>query len=280
MIFYKDNDIILFNGNNVEIIPKLENNSIQCIITSPPYFNLQKYDKKLNYLKNEAKYIDFISSVFEEIYPKLKNEGSIILNLGPVKYKKERSLYPFKVAMKLQELGYKLWELLIWNKKKSLPLKGGFSQRHEYLFIFVKNLNDFYINIDEMRIPYAETTKERYKRTIQKRYVRENYDGKSRKKLELNPKGALPNSIIEIVSPTTLQVKNHFAVYPVELAEYFIKGFSRPGDIVMDPFMGSGTTGVACVKTGRKFIGIDISKEYCQIAKDRILDAKKKNNIK
>ena len=273
--FFQNEKICIYNGNNKDVIPLLKDNSIQSVITSPPYLGLnKKYSKDLNYLYDENKYLDFMTKVFENLYSKLKIEGNIILNLGPVKINGERSLYPFKLAMRLQEIGYYLYELLIWNKRKSLPIKGGFSQRHEYIFIFAKNLKKMYKNIDEMRVPYSELTIDRYQRKKKKSFVREEPEKeikKGYKHCKPHPKGALPGSIIEIKSPTKLQVQQHFAVFPVELPLYFIKGFSKENDIILDPFMGSGTTALACLETNRKFIGIEISTEYCDIAKNRIL---------
>jgi len=270
--FFQNEKFCIYNGDSKNIISLLENNSIQSVITSPPYLGLNKdYNKKLFYLYNENEYINFLAEIFEKLYPKLKDEGSIILNLGPVKQNGQRSLYPFKLAMRLQEIGYYLYELLIWNKRKSLPIKNGFSQRHEYIFIFAKNLKKMYKNIDEMRVPYAETTLDRYKRKKKAKFVREDKNRTGYKYCKPHPKGALPSSIIEIKSPTKLQVKEHYAVFPVDLPLYFIKGFSKINDVILDPFMGSGTTGIACIDTDRKFIGIEISKEYCEIAKNRML---------
>ena len=255
----------------MEIIPYFPDDSIDFVFTSPPYFNInKKYATNLEYLDNEDLYVEFLTSVFKELYPKLKKTGSVVLNLGPSKKNKERSMYPFKVILKLQEYGYKLYELLIWDKLKSIPVKG-FSQRHEYLFILVKDLNNFYVNWDELRVPYDESTKKRYNRKIVKEYRREERDKVEYKYVKPHPKGAMPKSIIQQVGIAKLVIKEHFAIFPEELVEYFLKGFSGENDVVLDPFMGSATTGVVANKYNRKFVGIDISKKYCEIAVDRLL---------
>ena len=128
----------------------------------------------------------------------------------------------------------------------------------------------FHINFDEMRTEYSDTSIKRMKQPLQKRFARNENESKEKKSWSPNPKGALPSTLINISSETKKIFDNHVAVYPVELSEYFIKGASKEGDLVLDPFMGTGTSGVAAKKNGRNWIGFEMQEEYIEKSLERI----------
>ena len=123
-----------------------------------------------------------------------------------------------------------------------------------------------------MRTPYSEVSLKRFKKPLKKRYSRNEGDEdlKEYKDWAPNPLGALPTTLVNISSESKKIVDNHVAVYPIEFVKYFIKGSTKEGDIVLDPFMGAGTTGVAAKELNRNYIGFEIQESYVNFAETRI----------
>jgi len=109
-------------------------------------------------------------------------------------------------------------------------------------------------------VPYTEGSKKRFKTPLLKRYVRTEDEPTQYKDWTENEKGALPNTLVSICSETKRISDTHIAVFPEQLVEYFVKGSTSPGDMVLDIFMGTGTTGRVCERLDRKCIGMDINK--------------------
>ena len=128
----------------------------------------------------------------------------------------------------------------------------------------------FKFNIDEMRTEYSEKSIQRMKKPLKKRYARTENDTDEYKDWAPNPKGALPTTLVNISSESKRIADTHVAVYPIELVKYFIKGSTDKGDVVLDPFMGTGTTGVAAKQLGRNYIGFDLQQDYINVANKRI----------
>jgi len=158
----------------------------------------------------------------------------------------------------------KMFERLFWNKMKGLPNRARFGDRVEYLFWFAKE-KGFKFYIDEMRTEYSEKSIQRMKKPLKKRFARTENDKDEYKDWAPNPKGALPTTLINISSESKRIADNHVAVYPVDLVDYFIKGSTQEGDLVLDPFMGTGTTAVSAKKLGRNWIGFEKQEEYIQV---------------
>ena len=126
-----------------------------------------------------------------------------------------------------------------------------------------------------MRVPYSKSSLKRFNKPIKKRFNRTEGDEKIEyKEWGPNPKGALPSTLINIGSESKRISDNHIAVYPEALSDYFIKGSTNEGDLVIDPFMGSGTTGVSAKKHKRHWIGFDNIEEYVNFANQRIKNTK------
>jgi len=253
----------------LEGLKKLPDNSIDCIVTSPPYWNLRDYNVKeqIGLEKNPEDFINKIVEIMKECKRVIKPTGTIWLNLGDSYFKKlgntnkwlqakQRLLIPFRVAIKCQdELGLILrndisWIKQVWNYKtkesfgSSMPV--GVNDRlnttSESIFFFVKTKN-YYFNLDSVRIPYRD-------------------------KGGANPKGKNPGDCI--MFPLEPSREEHIAMFPKTLPEFCIKSGCPKNGIVLDPFMGSGTTAIVAKRLGRKFIGFEINKDYLKIAKRRI----------
>jgi site-specific DNA-methyltransferase (adenine-specific) len=262
----------IFHGESLSLLKELDDNSVDLVITSPPYADLKVYIDNPGILADN--YVEWFLPYCNEICRVIKPTGSFILNINDKVEGGFRHPYVFELISEIHKrTDLKLFERLFWNKLKSLPNKSRFGDRVEYLFWFAKE-KGFKFNIDEMRTPYAEKSIQRMKNPLIKRFARDeqNQTNKQYKNWEPNPKGALPTTLINISSEAKRIADNHVAVYPVELVDYFIKGSTDEGDLVLDPFMGTGTTAVSSKKLGRNFIGFEKQIEYIEVANKRIKD--------
>jgi DNA modification methylase len=260
----------LYQGNCLELLKSMESNSVDLVITSPPYADLKKYIDNPGI--HPDNYVEWFLPICNEICRVIKPTGSFILNINDKVEDRFRHPYVFDLISELHKrTELKMFERLFWNKLKSLPNRSRFGDRIEYIFWFAKS-KDFYFNVDEMRTEYSEKSIKRMTKPLKKRFARTENDPDEYKDWAPNPKGALPTTLVNISSESKRIADNHVAVYPVELVKYFIKGSTKEGDIVLDPFMGTGTTGVAAKSLGRNWIGFDLQEEYIKIAKKRIED--------
>lgn len=266
----------IYQGDSLESLKKLPDNSIDLVITSPPYSSMKSYVDFDGIPADE--YVDWFIPYCIEVSRVIKPTGSFILNINDKVENGFRHPYVFDLISRLhKETDLKMFERLFWNKKKSLPNRSRFGDRIEYMFWFVKDKN-FYFNIDEMRTEYSETSVKRMTKPLKKRFSRNesNQDSNRTEKPDdykdwaPNTKGALPTTLVSISSETKRIADNHVAVYPTELVKYFIKGATKPGDIVLDIFMGTGTTAMASIETDRNYIGFEIQPSYIKLAEKRL----------
>ena len=262
----------IYQGESLTLLKSLPDNSIDLVITSPPYADLKTYIDFDGI--NPDKYVDWFIPYCQEIERVIKPTGSFILNINDKVENGFRHPYVFDLISRLhKETGLKMFERLFWNKMKGLPNRSRFGDRVEFMFWFAKE-KDFYFNIDEMRTEYSPKSIQRMKNPLKKRFARdrENQVANDYKDWAPNPKGALPTTLVSISSESKRIADNHVAVYPVELVKYFIGGATKPGDVVLDPFMGTGTTGVGAKILCRNYIGFEMQKDYISLAESRIRD--------
>lgn len=234
---------------------------VQMIMTSPPYFSFRKnYSGNNDSLVGNVsadEYADWFLTFTEKFLKCLKTNGSFFLNINEKIEKGEVHPVIDELKYKMRKQGWKLVaKPYIWFKPGVIPHNCRYRtiDRYEYVFHFSNSVTpDFYAG--NCRVPYAASSIKRYKDPIS---TFESRDGiYSRRKKEPHPDGSLPHNIVEVNHETNPSII-HPAPFSVELAEWFVKIGSKEGDIVLDPFMGAGSTGVAAVKNNRKFIGIDI----------------------
>ena len=256
-------------GDSLQLMKNLPDNSIDLVITSPPYSDLKTYIDFKGIHPDE--YVDWFLPFCKEIERIIKPTGSFILNINDKVQNGFRHPYVFDLISKLhKETELKMFERLFWNKMKGLPNRYRFGDRVEFLFWFAKS-EQFYFNIDEMRTKYSQKSIKRMKRPLKKRFARtEENQNAEYKDWAPNPKGALPTTLVNISSESKRISDNHIAVYPVELVEYFIKGSTKVGDLVLDPFSGTGTSAIAAKKNSRNYIGFDINQEYVDLTNTRL----------
>ena len=183
---------------------------------------------------------------------------------------------PWMIAFALRDDGWYLRSDIIWEKPNCLPepVKDRPTKSYEHLFLFAKSPRYFY-NREAIMEPIAESTVERYKRGVAKDNKYEILSGTQKQKLfearSHSEMGAMRNARdVWRISTNQQRIPGHYAIFPEKLIEPCIMAGSQAGDTVLDPFIGSGTTGAVARRLGRHYIGIDLNPDYCQTARTRI----------
>lgn len=261
-------DIIL--GDSKEVLKTIPSDSIDLIITSPPYADQRK---KTYGGIHPDKYVEWFLPISEELLRVLKPTGTFILNIKEKVVKGERSTYVIELILEMKKQGWLWTEEFIWHKKNSYPGKwpNRFRDSWERLLQFNKN-RKFNMYQEEVMVPVGDWAKTRLKKLSQRDKIRdESKVGSGFGKNISNWVGrekAYPTNVLHLA--TECNNKNHSAAFPESLPEWFIKLFTKPGDTVLDPFMGSGTTNIVAQRMSRHSIGIEIIPEYYQMVKEQI----------
>lgn len=256
-------NINIYLGDCRNILKKIPDNSVDLIITSPPYADQRK---KTYGGIHPDQYVKWFLPISKELLRVLKPTGTFILNIKEKVVNGERSTYVMELILAMRKQGWLWTEEFIWHKKNSYPGKwpNRFRDSWERLLQFNKN-KQFNMYQEEVMVPMGEWAKSRLKNLSEADKVRDNSKvgsgfGKNISNW-LTREKAYPNNVLHLA--TECNNKNHSAAFPEELPEWFIKLFTRKEDIVLDPFMGSGTTLNVANKMQRNSIGIEIIPEYC-----------------
>jgi len=305
----------IYHGDCLEILKTLPSESVNCCITSPPYYGLRDYgnEKQIGLEDTPDDYIDKLVCVFREIKRILRPDGTLWLNIGDSywgsgsrgydftgkmteaskvqegskgtinlsnlpklvgnrdRYKNKDLIgIPWMLAFALRKDGWYLRQDIIWHKPNPMPesVKDRCTKAHEYIFLLSKSPN-YYFDYEQIQ---EDATYKSDKRNGQGRIA---YDGK---RVDGEDDKAQQSFVtitdkrnkrdVWSVSPSHIK-EAHFATYPEELVEpCILAGCPRDG-VVIDPFLGSGTTGRVAERLGRKWIGIELNEEYVEIAKER-----------
>jgi DNA modification methylase len=208
----------------------------------------------------------------EQFLRVLKPTGTFVLNIKERVVNGERHTYVIELILKMREQGWLWTEEFMWHKKNSYPGKwpNRFRDSWERLLQFNKQ-KKFNMYQEAVMVPVGDWAKDRLVNLSETDQIRdESKVGSGFGKNISNWVGrdkVYPTNVIHMA--TECGNKNHSAAFPISLPSWFIELFTQKGDVVLDPFVGSGTTAVAAVELGRKYIGIDISKEYCDLARER-----------
>jgi len=264
-----------YQGDAKSVLSQWPDQFVDLCLTSPPYFRLRDYgvDGQLGMEETPEAYIDHLVAVMDEVGRVLKDTGSLYLNLGDCY--RERSLLglPWRVAIRLINKGWLLRNTIIWHKINGLPTSATtrFRNSHEYLFFFTK-APGYYFNLDAVREPHRTKTK-----TLR---VEQRAHGSSRSirggSFPGHPLGKNPADVWSLHTENRPKryivpgYEGHFAPFPEDLCVKPILASCPPNGIVLDPFMGSGTTAVVAGRLGRNFLGIDLSAEYVELAARRL----------
>jgi DNA modification methylase len=273
---------------------------VQCVVTSPPYWGLRDYgiDGQLGLEETPEEYVDKMVEVFRQIKRVLKHDGTVWLNLGdsysassgtggtksfqpkqPMftytrkapKNLKPKDLVgiPWRVAFALQADGWYLRQDIIWHKPNPMPesVTDRCTKSHEYIFLLTKSAKYFY-DADAIRENKGTfSTRKASPLAIVDSGVLKSPGIHGGFDKDITVEGRNKRTVWTI--PTAPYKEAHFAVFPPKLPELCIKAGSSEGDIVLDPFFGSGTTGWVAQRLGRKWIGIELNEEYIKIAEKR-----------
>lgn len=242
--------------DNVKGLKELPENCIDLTVTSPPYDNLRTY-KGFTW--------DF-ETLAAELYRVTKHGGVMVWIVNDATVNGSETGTSFKQVLRFKEVGFNLHDTMIWRKASSAyPMRNRYYPVFEYMFVLSKGKPKTANLIADRKNKHAG---EAISATERQRdgSLRESTGRKSGRKIK--PYGVRYNVWDQAAAGGNLT--GHPAVFPEKLVHDHIISWSNHGDIVLDPFMGSGTTAVACIKTGRKYIGFECSTEYCEIAKNRI----------
>lgn len=283
MIQYENWVNSIRHGDAFEVLKEIPDTSIDCIVTSPPYYAQRDYSTPVQIGNEESpdQYIENLCKVFEQCFRLLKEEGTFWLNLGDKYQDGELLGMPWRVALALREAGWILRSDIIWYKPNAMPssVKNRPTTDHEYVFLLVKN-NNYYYDIDAIREPHVTFTSKSRMRGGRNHFGKVNgtpEQGKNEGNSNLHdgrwdqafhPKGRNRRTVWEI--PLSKFRDVHFAVFPEKLVELCILAGCPDNGIVLDPFIGSGTTAVVAQRLGRKYLGIDSNVKYCEMAKSRL----------
>ena len=257
----------IIHGDCGEELKNLQDNSIDLIITSPPYADQRK---KVYGGVPPDKYVEWFLPISEQLLRVLKPSGTFILNIKERVVNGERHIYVLNLILEMRKQGWLWTEEFIWHKKNCYPGKwpNRFRDAWERLLQFNKN-KAFKMFQENVMIPTGEWAKSRLRNLSETDLTRDESKVQSGfgKKISnwLGRERAFPTNVLHL--STECNNKNHSAVFPESLPEWFINLFTEVGDCVLDPFMGSGTTIRAAQRMKRNSIGIDIHKEYCDMVR-------------
>lgn len=263
-------DINIYLGDCAKVLKKIPDNSVDLIITSPPYADQRK---KTYGGIHPDQYVKWFLPISKELLRVLKPTGTFILNIKEKVVDGERSTYVMELILAMRKQGWLWTEEFIWHKKNSYPGKwpNRFRDSWERLLQFNKD-KKFNMYQEEVMVPMGEWAKSRLKNLSETDKVRDDSKvgsgfGKNISNW-LNREKAYPTNVLHLA--TECNNKNHSAAFPEELPEWFVKLFTREEDMVLDPFMGSGTTLYVANKMQRNSIGIEIMPEYCAMVSENL----------
>ena len=250
----------LYRGDCLEVMKKLPSDSINLTVTSPPYDNLREYNGNINQWDFEK-----FKQIADELYRITSPNGIVvwIVNDATIEYSETGT--SFKQALYFKECGFNLHDTMIWQKISPYQHKNRYIQSFEYMFVFSKGKRKTANLICDRKNKWAGTQIHGTERQANGNTKQLSTVQKSKSVKEY---GARFN--IWDIPPEKSNKTGHPAVFPEKLVSDHIKTWSNEGDVVLDPFMGSGTTGVACNNLNRQFIGIEIDETYFQTAEKRI----------
>lgn len=253
-------NIELIHGDCREEMKKIADGSIDLTVTSPPYDNLRTYNG------NNAQWgEDVWKSVIEELYTVTKPGGVVVWVVGDATIKGSETGTSFKQALWAKECGFNLHDTMMWRKTTPVPQfkTKRYTSAFEYMFIWSKGSPNT-CNYLEMACKTAGTTKNRNNHGT----FSLNSSDRPRDEVTTTKETQIRHNVWDYMVGGNKDV-GHPAIFPEKLAHDHILSWSNEGDTVLDPFMGSGTTGKMAKKLNRNFIGIEIDETYFEIAKKR-----------
>lgn len=318
--------VTIKNGDCRTVLKELAHESIQCVVTSPPYWGLRDYGHadQIGQEETPDAYVETMRQVFAEVWRVLRDDGTLWLNLGDSyngymanqrgtgleterqqsrKYvepgfglrdktlkNKDLAGIPWRVALALREDGWYLRQDIIWHKPNPMPesVTDRCTKSHEYIFLLTKSPR-YYYDQGAIKEPIKQTSVARLAQNVEAQEGSDRVPGKTNGKMkavkfggnkqcpdtrlqsgnEWNPSGDLANKKSVWTVPTTGFDGAHFATFPPDLIKPCILAGTKPGDVVLDPFGGSGTTGMVALELGRRAVLVELNPEYTKLCDER-----------
>jgi len=275
-------------GDSWTLAETLPADFVQSIVTSPPYFGQRIYASEEELRQWEfgqettsKEYVEKLVCLFAKLRPCLKENGTLWLNLGDAYREGQLLGVPWRTALALQDDGWLLRSEIIWNKPNAMPssVRNRPTTSHEHIFLFSKAADYFY-NADAIREPHVTFTEQSRMRGGRNHFGKRNGTPESGKNggshnlhdgrwdQAFHPLGRNKRTVWDI--PVGKFRDAHFAVYPPILVETCVLASTSEEDLILDPFLGSGTTAVVARQHRRRYLGIELVPEYVDMAKTRI----------
>jgi len=257
-------------GDCREVLAGLADERVDLVVTSPPYADQRSHTYGGIH---PDKYVDWFLPISAELYRTLKPSGSFVLNIKEKVVRGERHTYVLELILALRKQGWLWTEEYLWHKKNSTPGKwpNRFRDSWERCLHFTKE-RSFEMYQEAVMVPMGDWRHSRLKNLSETDKRRDNSKVNSGFGKNIsNWVGrdlAYPSNVLHL--PTECGNREHSAAFPLELPSWFIRLFTAVGDVVLDPFVGSGTTAEACVRLDRRFIGIDVLPENAEKARLRV----------
>ena len=261
----------IIHGDCEQVLKQFPDNSVDLIFTSPPYADQRK---KTYGGINPSEYVEWFLPKAAQFLRVLKPAGTFVLNIKERVANGERHTYVIQLILGMREQGWLWTEEFIWHKKNSYPGKwpNRFRDGWERLLQFNKR-RKFNMYQEAVMVPVGDWAQDRLSHLGETDKIRDESKVQSGfgKNISnwLGRDKVYPDNVLHLA--TECSNRNHSAAFPTDLPTWFVKLFTVEGGIVLDPFIGSGTTAVAAKQLGRHYVGIDISKEYCRLAEERVL---------
>jgi adenine-specific DNA-methyltransferase len=255
--FSPEADVVLYPGDCRDLLSAMPAETARLIVTSPPYNIGKAYEKKLQLDTYLAQQAEIIAQCVRVLAP----NGSICWQVG--NFVERNEIVPLDIALYpiFKNLGLRLRNRIVWHFEHGLHCSRRLSGRHESILWFTKS-DDYLFHLDSIRVPQKYPGKKAFKGPRIGQYTS-------------NPLGKNPGDvwIIPNVKHNHVEKTIHPCQFPVELVERLILSLTKPGDWVLDPFLGVGTTAAASVRRGRKAAGAEVARDYLGIARERVLAA-------
>lgn len=255
------------------------------IVTSPPYYGHRDYaaSDQIGSEDSPEDYITHLVAMFREARRVLRDDGTLWLNIGDKYFNKQLLGLPWRVALALVADGWALRSDIIWHKPNAVP--ASITTRptvdHEYIFLLSKPNCEYYYDADSIREPHVTFSSKSRMRGGRNHFWKRGSTPEAGKNggnqnlhdarwdQAFHPLGRNKRTVWEV--PLSKFRGAHFAVFPEKLIEPCILAGSPRGGVILDPFFGSGTTGVVALNNGRRFVGVDVNPDYCALARGRLV---------
>lgn len=294
--YYEDDSVTLFHGAALDVLHGLDGGSVDCVVTSPPYFGLRDYgvDGQQGLEATPAEYISGMVAVFREVHRVLADDGTLWLNVGdsyagranggdsvgpgsgsskPIVIPKRRNTtaaapyksmlgIPWRLALALVDDGWTLRNDVIWNKPNAMPesVTDRLASRHEHVFLLTKSAR-YWFDLAPIRAPHSSTADRAGKEALRGQKAIRPVGPNSGSYSE---GGRNPGDVWTIATRPFPHA--HFATMPLELASRAVQAGCKTAGVVLDPFSGSGTSGLAAAQHGRRYVGIDLNADYLDLS--------------